>query len=325
VQAYLNKFIVQLPITISNILKKININGKGIVFLVDNNLKIKGSISDGDIRRYILKGGKLDNIIRSSSSLINKKTIVKDANSSIEDILKILNSKKNNKEIQCLPLIDKQFRIIDISTKEKIRGYPLASPTIGEQELTNIVDVVKTGWISSRGSYISKFEKKFEKYLGGGNAIALTNGTNALQIGLMALGVKKGDEVILPNFTFGGTINAILNAGAVPVIADVCKDNWTLNSINVQKKLSRKTKAIMPVHIYGQPYEISSLKKIAKKNNLVIIDDCAEAIGAKYKGKIVGLENDCSCFSFFANKTITTGEGGMAVFKKKNMLTRQGY
>ena len=316
-QAYLNKFIVQLPITISNILKKININGKGIVFLVDNNLKIKGSISDGDIRRYILKGGKLDNIIRSSSSLINKKTIVKDANSSIEDILKILNSKKNNKEIQCLPLIDKQFRIIDISTKEKIRGYPLASPTIGEQELTNIVDVVKTGWISSRGSYISKFEKKFEKYLGGGNAIALTNGTNALQIGLMALGVKKGDEVILPNFTFGGTINAILNAGAVPVIADVCKDNWTLNSINVQKKLSRKTKAIMPVHIYGQPYEISSLKKIAKKNNLIIIDDCAEAIGAKYKGKIVGLENDCSCFSFFANKTITTGEGGMAVFKKK--------
>ena len=133
----------------------------------------------------------------------------------------------------------------------------------------------------------------------------------------MALGIKKGDEVILPNFTFGGTINAVLNAGAVPVIADVCKNNWTLNSINVKKKLTKKTKAIMPVHIYGQPYEILSLKKIAKKKNLVIIDDCAEAIGAKYKGKIVGLENDCSCFSFFANKTITTGEGGMAVFKKK--------
>ena len=133
-----------------------------------------------------------------------------------------------------------------------------------------------------RGSYISKFEKNLaEKYLGGGNAIALTNGTNALQIGLMALGIKKGDEVILPNFTFGGTINAILNAGAIPVIADVCKNNWTLNSTNV-KKNNKKTLTSMPVHIYGQPYEISSLKKIAKKNNLLIIDDCAEAIGAKY-------------------------------------------
>lgn len=316
-QAYLKKFITQLPVKISHILKKINLNEKGVLFLVDNDFKIKGSISDGDIRRYLLKGGKLDNIIELSSSLINKKTIVKDSKSSIEEILKVLNSKRNNKEITCLPLVDKQLRIIDISTKEKIRGYPLASPTIGEQELANIVDVVKSGWISSRGSYISKFEKKFEKYLGGGNAIALTNGTNALQIGLMALGIKKGDEVILPNFTFGGTINAVLNAGAVPVIADVCKNNWTLNSINVKKKLTKKTKAIMPVHIYGQPYEILSLKKIAKKKNLVIIDDCAEAIGAKYKGKIVGLENDCSCFSFFANKTITTGEGGMAVFKKK--------
>ena len=316
-QAYLQKFIVQVPIKISKILKKININEKGIVFVVDKNFKIKGSISDGDIRRYLLRKGKLSKTIELSSTLINKKIIIKDSKSSIEEILSTLNSKKNNKEIKCLPLVDRQLRVVDISTREKIRGYPLASPSIGEQELANIVNVVKSGWISSRGSYISKFEKKFEKYLGGGNAIALTNGTNALQIGLMALGIKKGDEVILPNFTFGGTINAILNAGAVPVIADVCKNNWTLNSINVQKKLTKKTKAIMPVHIYGQPYEISSLKKIAKRNNLLIIDDCAEAIGAKYKGKIVGLENDCSCFSFFANKTITTGEGGMAVFKKK--------
>lgn len=316
-QDYLQKFIVKLPIKISSILKKININEKGIVFLVDNNFKIKGSISDGDIRRYILKGGKLSKIINLSSSLINKKVIFKDSNSSLEEISKTLNFSHKNKQITCLPLVDKQLRIVDISTKEKIRSYPLALPIIGAQELANVIDVIKSGWISSKGSYINKFEKKFENYLGGGNAIALTNGTSALQVGLMALGIKKGDEVILPNFTFGGTINAILNAGAVPVIADVCKNNWTLNATNVQKKITKKTKAIMPVHIYGQPYEISSLKKIAKKNNLLIIDDCAEAIGAKYKGKIVGLENDCSCFSFFANKTITTGEGGIVVFKKK--------
>ena len=148
-QTYLQKFIVQSPIKISNILKKININEKGIVFLVDKNFKIKGSISDGDIRRYVLRGGKLNKIIKLSSSLINKKIVVKDSKSSIEEILNALNSKKNNKEIQCLPLVDKKLRVVDISTKEKIRGYPLASPNIGEQELANIVDVVKSGWISS--------------------------------------------------------------------------------------------------------------------------------------------------------------------------------
>ena len=159
-QAYLQKFIVQVPIKISKILKKININEKGIVFIVDKNLKIKGSISDGDIRRYLLRGGKISKIVELSSPLINKKIIIKGSKSSIEEILSVLNSKKNNKEIKCLPLVDSQLRVVDISTKEKIRGYPLASPNIGEQELANIVDVVKSGWISSRGSYISKFEKK---------------------------------------------------------------------------------------------------------------------------------------------------------------------
>ena len=141
---------------------------------------------------------------------------------------------KNNKEIKCLPLVDSKLRVVDISTKEKIRGYPLASPNIGEQELANIVDVVKSdGYLPE--VLISLSLKKIWKIFRGG-CYCTHKGTNALQIGLMALGIKKGDEVILPNFTFGGTINAILNAGAVPVIADVCKNNWTLNSINVQKK-----------------------------------------------------------------------------------------
>ena len=169
---------------------------------------------------------------------------------------------------------------------------------------------------------LMNLKKKFEKYLGGGHAVALSNGTTALEIALTALGIKKGDEVILPNFTFGGTINAILNNGATPVIADVSLKNWTLDLKNLKKKYTKKTKAIMPVHIYGQPYEIIKIKKFAKEKKLIIIDDCAEAIGGKYKGNIVGLENDCSCFSFFANKTITTGEGGMAVFKDKKFAAK---
>lgn len=118
------------------------------------------------------------------------------ANEEIEKILEILNSKIKNKEITCLPLIDNEGKIVDISTKEKIRKFPLASPNIDEQELSNLVDVVKTGWISSRGSYIALFEKKFSNYLGGGYSVAVSNGTNALQVALMTLGIKKMTKLL---------------------------------------------------------------------------------------------------------------------------------
>ena len=143
----------------------------------------------------------------------------------------------------------------------------------------------------------------------------MTSGTTALQIALVALGVKRGDEVIVPNFTFGASINSIINCGATPVIAEVEKETWTIDTSKLNQYISPLTKAIMPVHIYGQPCKIDEIKKIAKKNDLFLVEDCAEAIGAKYKDRLVGTDGDCSCFSFFANKTITTGEGGMAVFK----------
>ena len=327
---YLSLFTIQLPSQLSEILHKINQNENGVIFIVDKNFCLKGSISDGDLRRSIIKGKKLNLIIKKNSTIINKRPISINADSKIEKILYLLNSKIQNKKIKCLPLVNNYGRVVDISTKQKIRRFPLASPILGEQELSNVTDAIKTGWISSRGPYINKFEKNFERYLKGGNAVAVSSGTTALQVGLMALGIKKGDEVIVPNFTFGGSINAIINSGANPVIADVNRETWTIDLENIKKKFSKKTKAIMPVHIYGQPYQIDEIKKFAKKKNLKIIDDCAEAIGATYKKKLVGLENDCSCFSFFANKTITTGEGGMVVFKikkyakKAKILINQG-
>ena len=319
---YLSNFTSKLPCEISKILNKINKNEQGIIFIVDKNFTLKGSISDGDIRRYLLKGGKLNSVLKNSSSLINKNPKAQKIDSKIEDILKILNSYKTKQKIKCLPLVDQKNQILDISTIEKIRRFPLATPSLGYQELSNVTDAIKTGWVSSRGPYIRRFEEDFQSYLGGGYAVAVTNGTCALQIGLMSLGIKKGDEVIVPSFTFGGSINAIINAGATPVIADVDIKNWTLDLKNIKKKITKKTKAIMPVHIYGQPYEIDQVKKFAKEKKLMIVDDCAEAVGAIYKKKVVGLENDCSCFSFFANKTITTGEGGMAVFKRKEIAEK---
>ena len=310
----LNIFTIVLPASSNQILKKINSNAKGVVFVVDKKNKLIGSISDGDIRRAILKN-KLTKNISDKSSIINKKTIFLKSNSSIETIFKSFSNKK--KKVRCIPLVNNFNQIVDISFADRIKSYPIAEPQIGNSEITNVLSALNSGWISSRGQFISQFERSFSAYLGGGHAVAVSSGTSALQAGILALGLGKGDEILVPNFTFAASINSIINAGCKPILVDVEKDTWTIDIKKIEKKITKRTKAIMPVHIYGQPCRIDEIKKISKKNKLFVIEDCAEALGAIYKKRLVGLDFDCSCFSFFANKTITTGEGGMVVFKNK--------
>ena len=318
----LSKITILLPSKLSNILNKINENSLGILFVVDKNFKLIASISDGDIRRTLLKKKNNDFVITEKSEAINKSPISLPSSCDIQEIQKILYTEIDKKIIRCIPLVDDQNRIVDFSTRDRARKYSLLEPIIGQEELFNVTDVIKSGWISSKGAYISKFESLFSSYLSGGYSVAVTSGTTALQIGLTTLGIKDGDEVIVPNFTFGASINSIINSGAKPVIAEVEEETWTLDPNKIENYISPSTKAIMLVHIYGQPCKIDEIKKIAKKNNLLLIEDCAEAIGAKYKGKIIGSDGDCSCFSFFANKTVTTGEGGMVVFKNKKMADK---
>lgn len=310
----LNIFTIILPASLNQILTKININMKGVVFVVDKNNKLMGSISDGDIRRAILKN-KFKKNISLKSSIVNKRTIFLKSNSSIETIFKSFSNKK--KQVRCIPLVNNFKQVVDISFIDKIKSYPIAEPQIGSSEITNVLNALKSGWISSRGYFISQFEKSFSRYLGGGYAVAVSSGTSALQAGIMALGLGKGDEILVPNFTFAASINSIINAGCKPILVDVCRYEWTIDIKQIENKITKKTRAIMAVHIYGQPCRIDEIKEIAKKNKLFVIEDCAEAIGAIYKERLVGLDFDCSCFSFFANKTITTGEGGMIVFKNK--------
>lgn len=310
----LEKFIIKLPVSLNQVLKKINYNTKGVVFVVNCKNQLVGSISDGDIRRAILKN-KLNKIIKKKSSIINYKPIYLPSGSNIQVIFKTFNKKYKN--VKCIPLINNLKEIVEISFFDKIKRYPIAEPQIGESEISNVLSALKSSWISSSGPFISQFEKSFSKYLGGGYAVAVSNGTNALQAGINALGLGKGDEILVPNFTFAASINAIINAGCIPVLVDIERETWTIDVRQVEKKITKKTKAIMPVHIYGQPCKIDEIKKLSKNYNLLVIEDCAEAIGATYKGRLVGLDFDCSCFSFFANKTITTGEGGMIVFKEK--------
>ena len=190
---------------------------------------------------------------------------------------------------------------------------PIAEPQLGKEELDNLVSAFNSTWISSIGPFITEFEEGFSQYCGMKYGVSTSNGTTALHLALSALGITKGDEVIVPDITFAATINAVLYVGATPVIVDIEKDGWCIDCDEIEKAITNRTKAIIPVHIYGQPCDMGRIVAIAKKHNLYIVEDCAEAHGAEFDGKKVGSFSDISCFSFFGNKIITTGEGGMCL------------
>lgn len=189
----------------------------------------------------------------------------------------------------------------------------MAEPSLEGNEIKYVTDCIKTNWISSKGKYVEKFEKDFSRYCGMKYGVAVSNGTTALHLALVALSIKEGDEVIIPDLTFAATANAVLYCGAKPVLVDVDEKTWCLNANKLEKLITKKTRAIIPVHLYGVPCNMDALRMIAKKNNLFIIEDCAEAHGVEFKGKKVGSFGDISCFSFYGNKIITTGEGGMCL------------
>ena len=206
--------------------------------------------------------------------------------------------------------------------RAKKRKIPVANPYLGKEELDNVIKAVKDGWISSKGEFIGKFENEFAKYCGMKYGVATFNGTVALHLALAALGIKKGDEVIVPTLTFVATANAVTYCGAKSVFVDSHPDYWCIDPGEIEKKITKKTKAIIPVHLYGHPCDMDPIMKIAKRHRLHVIEDCAEAHGAEYKGRKVGSFGDVNCFSFFGNKIITTGEGGMCVTNNKKLARK---
>ncbi len=190
---------------------------------------------------------------------------------------------------------------------------PVCTPLLGGNEIKYVTDAVSTGWISSSGSYVNKFEEAFANYCGVKYGVAVCNGTVAIHLALSALGVGKGDEVIIPSFTMIATAFAVCYTGATPVFVDADKETWNIDVTKIEEKISPRTKAIIPVHIFGNPCNMDEITRIAKKHNLYIIEDAAEAHGAEYRGKKTGSFSSIASFSFFANKNLTTGEGGMII------------
>jgi len=202
---------------------------------------------------------------------------------------------------------------------------PVSEPTITEKEIEYVIQAVKSGWVSSLGEFINKFEDEFAKFVGTKYALTVANGTVALHLSLVSLGIKEDDEVIVPDLTFIATANAVKYTGAIPVFADIDKETWCISLDDIRTKITPKTKAIIPVHLYGHPADMDPILKIAKEYNLYVIEDCAEAHGAEYKDKKVGSIGHCGVFSFYGNKIITTGEGGMITTNDDKIYERAKY
>lgn len=200
--------------------------------------------------------------------------------------------------------------------------YPVYQPSLTGKEKEYVIECLDSTWISSKGKFISEFENSFADYIGVRHAASVCNGTVALHVALLALGIGPGDEVIVPSFTYIASVNAIQYTGAKPIFVDSDITSWQIDPKRIEEKINSKTKAIMVVHLYGQPCEMDEIVAIAKKNNLFIIEDCAEAFGSLYKEKHVGTIGDISTFSFFGNKTITTGEGGMVISNDEVLIDK---
>lgn len=194
---------------------------------------------------------------------------------------------------------------------------PFFKPSIGEEEIKEINNTLRSGWLTA-GPKTKQFEEEFAKYVGAKHAIGVMNCTVALYLSLIAAGVKQNDEVITTPMTFCASANVIEHANAKVVFADVDKKTGLIDPEEIKKKNTKKTKAIIPVHVYGQPCDMDAILGITKENNLKIIEDAAHTIGSKYKNKLIGSLSDFSCFSFYANKNITTGEGGMITTESKD-------
>ena len=308
----INKLTLQADVSLRDAIQAIQRGGLGVCFILQEG-RLSGVVSDGDVRRALLNGSTLEDNI---DTVMQKAFCSLPINSSLTLI------QQKFKQYKYIPIVNDIGEFVDLATPERYHQIPLVQPELSGKELEYVTDCIQTSWISSQGKYVRQFEERFGEYVGCLNALAVSNGTVALHLALVALGVGPGDEVIVPDLTFAATVNAILYTGATPVLVDVDPITMVIKPELVSAAVTNKTKAIMPVHLYGYPADLESLMAIANQYNLLVIEDCAEALGSIYQGAHVGTFGDAAIFSFFGNKTITTGEGGMLLCKNPSIRDR---
>lgn len=204
----------------------------------------------------------------------------------------------------------------DKPVRSKADFLVFGAPALEEAEIQEVVSVLRSGWIGT-GPRVAAFEEAFARYKGGDHAVAVGSCTAALHLSMVALGLRPGDEVITTPMTFCATVNAIIHAGATPVLADIDPETMNLDPVEVEKKVTSRTKAVIPVHFAGRPCDMDSLMAIARKHDLKVIEDCAHAIETEYRGRKAGTFGDFGCFSFYVTKNVVTAEGGLVLARRE--------
>lgn len=220
------------------------------------------------------------------------------------------------------PVLDGRNRLIGVRVRPEAKFLPVSEPDLSHLELRNLIDAFLSTWISSIGDYIRSFEHTFAARVGMAHGVATANGTVSLHLALAALGIGEGDEVIVPDLTFAASANTVMHVGARPVLVDVDPDTWCVSVDAIEQAITPRTRAVMPVHVFGRPAPMTEIAALAKARGLFVIEDCAEAHGARYDGKPVGSFSDVASFSFYGNKIITTGEGGICLTNNPDLAAR---
>lgn len=276
-----------------------------VVLICDPGCRLIGLATEGDVRRALLAG---QGLAAPLLPFANQAPVTGRVGMERDELVGLLTER-----VYCLPVLNDNGTLADVLFYDKRTMIPVATPIVGERELRYVTDAVLSGWISSQGKYIGLFEEQFASFCGSRHAVTVSNGTVALHLALTALGIGPGDEVIVPALTFVATASAVRHCYAKPIFVDVEETCWNMDPEKIEAAITPRTKAIIPVHLYGVPCRMDRIMEVAERHGLWVVEDAAEAHGAEFQGKRVGSLGHMGCFSFFGNKIITTGEGGMVV------------
>lgn len=291
--------------TIKEAMEHINEGGMGIALIVAKNRKLLGVATDGDIRRALLSGKKLNSPIKN---IMATNPVTASQATPATELLEIM----VEKGIQQIPIVNTRSNVVDIVLLRDLKSIPLSNPDITHKEIEIINKVLSTPFLSI-GPKVKEFEKEVARYIGTKYAVAVNSGTSALHLCIRSLDIKDGDEVITTPFSFIASSNSILFERAKPVFVDIDEKTLCIDANKIEENINPKTKAILPVHIFGHPCQMDKIIAIARRYNLAVIEDACEALGTEYRGKKVGSFGEVGAFAFYPNKQITTGEGGMIV------------
>lgn len=276
-------------------------SGFGMTFVVDAQDTLLGQITLDALRAHLRIGENID-ALRARDIL-----------SPCSGITRVGDAPSTHARDPLAPIIDAQGRLAGMRTHTEAGFLPVAEPDLRTAEMRNLMDAFLSTWISSTGDYLRRFEAAFAERMGMAHGVAVSNGTVSLHLALLTLGVGPGDEVIVPDLTFAASANTVIHAGATPVLIDVDPHTWVMTPEAFEAAITPRTRVVMPVHVFGRPAPMTEIRAIAQQRGVFVIEDCAEAHGARYDGRPVGSFSDVASFSFFANKIMTTGEGGMCL------------